>query len=66
MPVERAAAYGPLIDRLEVFEREEIVAELKRRSFNMSETAKALGLERSHLYKKCGQLGVDLAALRKA
>jgi len=27
----------------------------------MTETAKALGLERSHLYKKCQQLGVDLA-----
>jgi DNA-binding NtrC family response regulator len=24
----------------------------------MTETARALGLERSHLYKKCQQLGV--------
>jgi two-component system nitrogen regulation response regulator NtrX len=30
----------------------------------MTETAKALGLERSHLYKKCQQLGVDLQALK--
>jgi DNA-binding NtrC family response regulator len=26
----------------------------------MTETARALGLERSHLYKKCAQLGIDL------
>lgn len=25
---------------------------------NMAETARALGLERSHLYKKCAQLGI--------
>ena len=35
-------------------------------AFNMSDTAKALGLERSHLYKKCGQLGIHLQTLRKA
>jgi DNA-binding NtrC family response regulator len=27
--------------------------------------AEALGLERSHLYKKCQQLGIDLQSLRK-
>ena len=31
----------------------------------MTGTAKALGLERSHLYKKCQALGIDLRALRK-
>jgi DNA-binding NtrC family response regulator len=31
----------------------------------MAETARALGLERSHLYKKCQQLGIDLRAARK-
>jgi two-component system nitrogen regulation response regulator NtrX len=30
----------------------------------MTDTAKALGLERSHLYKKCQQLGIDLRAMR--
>ena len=30
----------------------------------MTDTAKALGLERSHLYKKCQALGIDLRALR--
>jgi len=31
----------------------------------MTNTAKALGLERSHLYKKCEQLGIDLSSVRK-
>jgi len=31
----------------------------------MTNVARALGLERSHLYKKCQQLGIDLQSLRK-
>jgi DNA-binding NtrC family response regulator len=31
----------------------------------MTNVARALGLERSHLYKKCQQLGIDLHSLRK-
>jgi DNA-binding NtrC family response regulator len=38
---------------------------LKRHNQRMTDTAKALGLERSHLYKKCQALGIDLRALRK-
>jgi two-component system nitrogen regulation response regulator NtrX len=56
---------GPLSERLDSFEREQILAELKRHNQRMSDTAKALGLERSHLYKKCQALGIDLRALRK-
>jgi len=56
---------GPLANRVESFEREAILAELKRTHQNMSLTAKALGLERSHLYKKAEQLGIDLRALRR-
>jgi DNA-binding NtrC family response regulator len=56
---------GPLSQRLDSFEREQILAELKRHNQRMSDTAKALGLERSHLYKKCQALGIDLRALRK-
>ncbi len=48
------------------FEREQILAELKRNNQRMTDTAKALGLERSHLYKKCQALGIDLRAMRKA
>jgi two-component system nitrogen regulation response regulator NtrX len=57
---------GPLLARVESFERSTIRAELERTRHNMTETAKALGLERSHLYKKCAQLGIDLRQLRNA
>jgi len=56
---------GPLADRVQSFEREMILAELKRSHHNMSLAAKALGLERSHLYKKAEQLGIDLRAMRR-
>jgi len=59
------AGSGPLTDRVQWFEREVILAELKRSHHNMSLAAKALGLERSHLYKKAEQLGIDLRALRR-
>ena len=56
---------GPLAQRVQSFEREVILAELKRTQQNMSLAAKSLGLERSHLYKKAEQLGIDLRALRR-
>jgi two-component system, NtrC family, nitrogen regulation response regulator NtrX len=56
---------GPLSDRVDAFEREVILAELKRSHSNVSLTAKSLGLERSHLYKKAEQLGIDLKLLRR-
>jgi len=56
---------GTLAQRTDGFEREQILAELKRQNQRMTDTAKALGLERSHLYKKCQALGIDLRALRK-
>jgi DNA-binding NtrC family response regulator len=58
------AATGTLAERTDHFEREQILAELKKHGQRMTETAKALGLERSHLYKKCQALGIDLRALR--
>jgi DNA-binding NtrC family response regulator len=58
-------ASGALADRVQSFEREMILAELKRTHHNVSLAAKALGLERSHLYKKAEQLGIDLRALRR-
>ena len=60
-----AAGSGPLADRVQSFEREVILAELKRAHHNMSLAAKTLGMERSHLYKKAEQLGIDLRALRR-
>ncbi|MDR3703389.1 MAG: sigma-54 dependent transcriptional regulator [Candidatus Sulfopaludibacter sp.] len=56
---------GPLAERVGTFERDQILAELRRHNQRMTDTAKALGLERSHLYKKCQALGIDLRALRK-
>lgn len=56
---------GALSDRVQGFERAVILAELKRTHHNVSLAAKALGLERSHLYKKAEQLGIDLRALRR-
>ncbi len=60
-----AAGSGNLSSRVEQFEREQILAEIKRQNHHITNTAKALGLERSHLYKKCQQLGIDLAERRK-
>jgi DNA-binding NtrC family response regulator len=68
-PVQSAASHhfdGPLSSRVDSFEREQILAELKRHNQRMTDTAKALGLERSHLYKKCQALGIDLRAMRKS
>ena len=56
---------GTLAERAETFEREVLLAELKRHNYHMTNAAKALGLERSHLYKKCQHLGIDLRELRK-
>jgi DNA-binding NtrC family response regulator len=56
---------GSLSDRVQNFEREVILSELKRNHSHITNTAKALGVERSHLYKKCEQLGIDLSAIRR-
>lgn len=54
---------GPLAERVLAFERETVLDELQRHGRHVTQTAKALGLERSHLYKKCQQLGIDLQNL---
>ncbi len=58
------AGTGPLADRVRAFEKQTILAELKRNHHQISNTARALGLERSHLYKKAEQVGIDLKAAR--
>jgi two-component system nitrogen regulation response regulator NtrX len=63
--VSSALSSGPLAGRVDAFERETILAELKRSNSNVSLAAKSLGLERSHLYKKAEQLGIDLRAMRR-
>jgi two-component system, NtrC family, nitrogen regulation response regulator NtrX len=56
---------GTLAERVEQFERQVILDEIKRQNHHITNAAKALGLERSHLYKKCQQLGIDLREVRK-
>jgi two-component system, NtrC family, nitrogen regulation response regulator NtrX len=58
-------ANTPLAQRVLTFERITVLAELERNDRNITQTAKALGLERSHLYKKCQQLGIDLQTLSR-
>ena len=55
---------GLLTDRVAAFERQTILAELERSGRHITNTAKALGLERSYLYKKCQQLGIDLRKIQ--
>jgi two-component system nitrogen regulation response regulator NtrX len=60
-----AAASGALADRVAAFEREVVLSELNAHGHRVAETARALGIERSHLYKKCQQLAIDMKAERK-
>jgi two-component system, NtrC family, nitrogen regulation response regulator NtrX len=63
-PDSSSSGTGPLSDRVRSFEKQTILAELKRNQHQISKTARALGLERSHLYKKAEQVGIDLKAVR--
>ena len=58
------APLGSLAERVAGYERETILRELERNNHHITRTARALGLERSYLYKKCQQLGIDLRARR--
>ena len=60
------AGSGTLSARVEAFERETVLGELAAHGYRVAETARALGLERSHLYKKCAALGIDLKAERSS
>jgi len=57
-------ASGSLAERVHEFEKEQVLGELKRHGFHMTNAAKTLGLERSHLYKKAELLGIDLRAVK--
>jgi two-component system, NtrC family, nitrogen regulation response regulator NtrX len=65
--VSEAVAFsaGSLAERVDAFEREVILAEIKRTQSNVTLAAKSLGMERSHLYKKAEQLGIDMRAIRR-
>jgi two-component system, NtrC family, nitrogen regulation response regulator NtrX len=64
-PGDATSGSGALAERVQGFEREVILAELKKHHNNVTSAAKALHLERSHLYKKAEQLGIDLRAVRR-
>ena len=64
-PASTSNSIGSLADRVQSFERDVILAELRRNQYNVAAAARALDLERSHLYKKAEQLGIDLRAVRK-
>jgi DNA-binding NtrC family response regulator len=55
----------PLKETMDGLEREVVLAALERHGYSMTQTARALALERSHLYKKCQQLGIDLRAVKE-
>lgn len=72
LPLASAAALktpafqnGTLAERVDQVEKEIILRELASQQHHITNTAKALGLERSHLYKKCQQLGIELSSARK-
>ena len=60
VPLGASPTSGTLADRVNAFEREMVLSELKSHGYRIAEAARALGLERSHLYKKCQQLGIDI------
>ena len=59
------ARSGTLAERVQNFERDAILAELKRSNYQITNAAKSLGLKRSHLYKKAEQLGIDIQKQRR-
>ena len=55
---------GTLAEQVTAFERQVMLESLAAHGYRVAETARALGLERSHLYKKCQQLGIDVKTER--
>jgi DNA-binding NtrC family response regulator len=53
-------AEGTLRDLADAYEREVIRERLRRFAGHVTNAARSLGLERSHLYKKCRQLGLEI------
>jgi two-component system nitrogen regulation response regulator NtrX len=53
-------ATGSLRELADAYEREVIRERLRQSGGHVTNAARSLGLERSHLYKKCKQLGIDM------
>ncbi len=52
--------FSTLLEAREAYERDYILKELDECHGNISRAAEALGLERSHLYRKMKTLGIHL------
>ena len=50
--------YNTLHEARSAYEREFILRKLQENRWNMTQTANAIGLERSHLYRKMKSLGI--------
>lgn len=59
----KAEEFGTLLQAREAYERDYILKKLDECHGNVSRTAEALGLERSHLYRKMKALGVGFKEL---
>jgi DNA-binding NtrC family response regulator len=53
-------AEGALRELVDAYERDVIRERLRACAGNVTSAARSLALERSHLYKKCRQLGIDI------
>jgi two-component system nitrogen regulation response regulator NtrX len=54
-------AYATLHEARSAYEREFILRKLEENQWNMTKTATAIGLERTHLYRKMKSLGIASA-----
>ncbi len=59
-PVAALPREGELRDLVDSYERDVIRERLRVTNGHVTNAARSLGLERSHLYKKCRQLGLDI------
>src|SRR5262245_4184869 len=59
-PAGTIPSEGTLRDLADAYERDVIRERLRTTGGHVTNAAKSLGLERSHLYKKCKQLGIDI------
>ena len=59
-PKTRSEDFGTLLQAREAYERDYILKKLEECHGNVSRAAEALGLERSHLYRKMKALGVTM------
>jgi two-component system nitrogen regulation response regulator NtrX len=57
-PARRAGGFTSLHEARSTYERDYILRKLEENQGNVSRTAEALGLERSHLYRKMKSLGI--------